>query len=225
MATPIFRWRHLTLLILLLVILIVAPEVSLLRNGTVILNVIGVIVLLSGLYAVSERKSQFVVALVLSGLSIFGSWLVVAYPSHWVVIAAHICATALLGFFAITILIYVMRTGAVTGDRIFAAICAYLIIGYAWAFAYAILDECQPGAFSTAIEIARNDYVGRVIQMRYFSFVTLATVGYGDIVPKTSAARTMTILEAIFGQFYLVALIGRLVGLHIVHGTHQTGRS
>ena len=54
--------------------------------------------------------------------------------------------------------------------------------------------------------------------MRYFSYIRLATVGYGDIVPRTTGARTMTILEAILGQFYLVALIGRLVGLHIVHG-------
>jgi voltage-gated potassium channel len=56
---------------------------------------------------------------------------------------------------------------------------------------------------------------------RYFSFVTLATVGYGDIVPHTPAARTLALLEAILGQFYLVALVGRLVGLHIVHGNGE----
>jgi len=67
--------------------------------------------------------------------------------------------------------------------------------------------------------VASGDDIGRVIQMRYFSFVTLATIGYGDIVPRSSGARTMAILEAIVGQSYLVALIGRLVGLHIVHGT------
>ena len=54
--------------------------------------------------------------------------------------------------------------------------------------------------------------------MRYFSYIALATVGYGDIVPRTTGARTMVILEAILRQFYLVALIGRLVGLPIVHG-------
>ena len=54
--------------------------------------------------------------------------------------------------------------------------------------------------------------------MRYFSYIALATVGYGDIVPRTTGARTMVILEAILRQFYLVALIGRLVVLPIVHG-------
>jgi hypothetical protein len=111
--------------------------------------------------------------------------------------------------------------GGLPADKIFAAICAYLLIGYAWAFGYSILDEFHPSAFAAPTEVARNDYVGRVMQMRYFSFTTLATVGYGDIVPRTPGARTMAILEAILGQFYLVALIGRLVGLHIVHGSNS----
>jgi voltage-gated potassium channel len=57
--------------------------------------------------------------------------------------------------------------------------------------------------------------------MRHFSFVTLATVGYGDIVPHSATARTVALLEAMLGQFYLVALIGRLVGLHIVHSNSE----
>jgi hypothetical protein len=58
--------------------------------------------------------------------------------------------------------------------------------------------------------------------MRYFSFATLASVGYGDVVPHTQMARTMALLEAMLGQFYLVALIGRLVGLHIVHSDSRS---
>jgi hypothetical protein len=68
---------------------------------------------------------------------------------------------------------------------------------------------------------APGDLVSRVMQMRYFSFTTLMTIGYGDIVPHTQMARTIALLEALLGQFYLVVLIGRLVGLHIVHGTDR----
>lgn len=221
MATAESPRRHLTLLIALLTIIILAPVLSTTRYDIVITNVIGAAMLLSGVYAVSERKHVFVIATILSILSIVTTWLLLAYPGHAMVIFAHATMITVLGFFAVVILSYVARSGRVTADKIYAAVCAYLLIGYAWAFAYAMLDELNPGAFATPTEVARNDYVGRVVQMRYFSYITLTTVGYGDIVPRTPGARTMAILEAILGQFYLVALIGRLVGLHIVHNTDR----
>jgi voltage-gated potassium channel Kch len=55
------------------------------------------------------------------------------------------------------------------------------------------------------------------MQLRYFSFITLTTTGYGDIVPRSPLARTFAMLEAVMGQFYLAVLVARLVGLHIVH--------
>jgi Ion channel len=223
MATPIFRWRHLALLVSLLVLIISAPELAT-AHGILIVNVIGAAVLLAASYAISDRKHLFAIAIILSLVSVIATARLGAHPSHARIIIAHTCAVILLSFFFVTILRYVLRSGQVTADKIFAAICAYLLIGYAWAFGYALLDELWPGAFTASTVVARDDYIGRVIQMRYFSFTTLTTVGYGDIVPHSPGARTMAILEAIFGQFYLVALIGRLVGLHIVHGTSSKMR-
>ena len=99
-----------------------------------------------------------------------------------------------------------------------------MLVGYGWTFAYALLDETLPGSFATVTQIGPNDYIGRVMQLRYFSFMTLTTVGYGDVVPRSSAARTMAVLEAVMGQFYLAVLIARLVGLHIVHGLDSHSR-
>jgi hypothetical protein len=213
------RWpRHLLLLISLLAIFILSPFVVTYRHGPTILNIVGAAVLLTATYAVSERKHFLIVAVLLSAFSIIMTfWLFVA-PSDSVVIISHASLVVLITFFAVTILGYVLRSGRVTSDRIYGAICVYLLFGYAWAFAYALMDEVQPGSFAAPTATAPGDFVGRVMQMRYFSFVTLATVGYGDIVPRTPTARTMALLEAMLGQFYLVALIGRLVGLHIVHG-------
>jgi voltage-gated potassium channel Kch len=64
----------------------------------------------------------------------------------------------------------------------------------------------------------------RVLQMRYFSFTTLTTVGYGDIIPHSAAARTLASLEAVTGQIYLTVLVARLVGLHIVHARRSSSR-
>ena len=109
-------------------------------------------------------------------------------------------------------------------DKIFAAICVYMLVGYAWTFAYALVDELRPGSFVTSSIDMPTDYVTRVLQMRYFSFMTLTTVGYGDIVPHSDAARTLAALEAVTGQIFLTVLIARLVGLHIVHARGSDSR-
>lgn len=209
--------RHLWLLISLVVIFILSPFVSPYYYGPTILSVIGASVLLAATYAVSRRRSFLIFGLLMSIFSIAVTfWLAVA-PNHWLVIISHSSLMLLIAFFAIAILSYVLGRGKVSWDKIYGAICAYLLLGYAWTFAYSLIEEAQTGSFSFSASSVPHDLVGRVMQLRYFSFVTLATVGYGDIVPVSAGARTAALLEAMLGQFYLVALVGRLVGLHIVH--------
>jgi hypothetical protein len=210
--------RHLVLLISLLVIFIVSPFVVPYYYGPTFLNIIAAGVLLSATYAVSERRSFLIFGLSLSIFSIITTFWLAASPTFWLVIISHGSLVILISFFAVVILGHVLRSGKVTSDKIYGAICVYFLFGYAWAFAYSLIEEVQPESFTSLTSVEPHDLVSRVMQMRYFSFVTLASVGYGDIVPHTQTARTMAVLEAILGQFYLVALIGRLVGLHVVHG-------
>jgi Ion channel len=217
--------RHLWLLISLLFIFIISPFVVPYYYGPAILNIIAAIVLMSATYAVSRRLSFLIFALSLSIFSIGTTFWLAAAPGHWLVIVSHGSLVVLIIFFAVAILSYVLGSGKVTWDKIYGAICAYLLLGYAWTFAYSLVEEMQPGSFTSAVSNMPTDLVGRVMQLRYFSFVTLATVGYGDIVPHTPAARTLALLEAMLGQFYLVALVGRLVGLHIVHGNPSREKS
>jgi hypothetical protein len=102
MATPIFHWRHLTLLVLLLVIMIATPLLAPLRNGLLIINLIGAAVLVTGSYAISDRRHFLTLAIILSLASLIGNWFLVMYPGHWVIITAHSSVIALLVFFAIT---------------------------------------------------------------------------------------------------------------------------
>jgi voltage-gated potassium channel len=215
---------HLYLLISLLVIFVISPFVAPYYYGPTILNVIAAIVLLSATYAVSRRRSFLIFALSMSIFSIAMTfWLAVA-PSFWLVIVCHSSLVIVIVFFATAILSYVLGSGKVTWDKIYGAVCAYLLLGYAWTFAYSVIEAAQPGSFVSIGSNMPTDLVGRVMQLRYFSFVTLASVGYGDVVPRSPAARTLALLEAILGQFYLVALVGRLVGLHIVHGNPDERR-
>jgi len=209
--------RHLLLLISILVLFMVSPFVVTLHHGLLILNIVGATIMVAGSYALSDRKQLFRTAIFLSAISIVATCLLLAFPQHWAVLVSHSSIILLAAFFCVSILAYVLHSGRVTSDRIFAAICVYLLIGFAWSYVYALLDEMQPGSFAALTETGRNDYVARVMQLRYFSFMTLTTVGYGDVLPRSSAARTMAALEAIMGQIYLAVLVARLVGLHIVH--------
>jgi hypothetical protein len=210
--------RHLQLLIFLLLIFTGSPFIVPYYYGPLILNVIAAAVLLSATYAVSRRRSFLIFALSVSIVSIVLTFWLATAPSFWLVVVAHSTLVVLITFFAVAILSYVLGRGKVTWDKIYGAICAYLLCGSAWMFAYSVIEEVQPGSFSWLNSPLPHDLVDRVMHLRYFSFVTLATIGYGDIVPRLPAARTLALLEAILGQFYLVALVGRLVGLHIVHG-------
>lgn len=212
--------RHLALLCLLLLLFILSPFIAPLRYGVLVLNIIGAAVLLSGTYAVSQRKRIFVFTVALAIAAVVINCFVVVSSARWLFLLSNICILLLLALFSISILEDVLRAGRITADKIYGALCVYLLIGYAWAFGYAILEQVQPGAFVIPQEPdVVADYVGRVMRMRYFSFVTLTTVGFGDIIPRSSAARTFATLEAVMGQIYLAVLVARLVGLHIVHGT------
>jgi len=223
MATREYRWRHLALLISILMLFSVTPLVVTFKRGILVLDIIAVAMFVAGSYALSERKHLFLIAIVLSAISIGSTTLVIAVGQHWAVALSHACIIVLVTFFSITILGYVLRSGSVTIDRIFAAICVYMLIGFAWTFSYALLEVMVPGSFGGLADISRNDYVAHVQQLRYFSFMTLTTVGYGDVVPRSPIARTMAALEAIMGQIYLTVLVARLVGLHIVYtiGAHS----
>lgn len=219
---PREEWRHLALLSSILFLFGITHVVAVYRHGVLIVNAIAAVVLVAGAYALSERKRLFAAAVALSAISISATLLLLITQQRWAAILSHSCIIVLIGYFSVTILDYVLRGGRITMDKIFAAICVYLLIGYAWTFAYVLVDELQPESFVIQTTALPNDYAN-ILEMRYFSFMTLTTVGYGDIVPHSSAARTLAALEAVTGQIYLTVLVARLVGLHIVHAGRSSG--
>jgi len=104
----------------------------------------------------------------------------------------------------------VLFAGTVDGNRLVGAVCVYLLLGIIWAILYRWLWVFVPGAFSGIPAVDQNvwDFV-------YYSFVTLTTLGYGDVLPQTDVARTLAYLEAVTGVFYVAILVATLVGAHL----------
>ena len=107
------------------------------------------------------------------------------------------------------------RAKSITKVSIQAAIAIYLLFGFGWANAYQIAIQVNPHAFQSTVELSSTS----VEEWFYYSFVTLTTLGYGDITPLSRVARSLAIGEALTGQLYLAVLIARLIGLEML--SHQ----
>ncbi len=123
------------------------------------------------------------------------------------------CVT--IGLFAIVTLFRVFAPGPVTTHRLVGAVAAYLLVGLTWALAYEWLELVRPGSLSAGPNPAEGAYP----PMLYFSFATLTTVGYGDLVPVLPQARALSNIESLIGVLYPAVLIGRLLSMH---GTDRT---
>ncbi len=104
---------------------------------------------------------------------------------------------------------YALRARIVDAEHIFAALDAYLLAGLIFAVCYWLLDQTWPASFGVA-----RQAISTLAHAIYFSFVTIATVGYGDVVPASDSAQGLTILEAVGGQMYLTVLVAWLVSLY-----------
>ena len=129
----------------------------------------------------------------------------------------YLSLVALIGFLFIAIA-HTFRQVAFGTDlsfnRVVGAICVYLLLGVIWALSYSVLELAVPGSFA-----GFEAHVGRGwdSEWLYFSFVTMTTLGYGDLLPISATARAMAYMQAVFGQFYIAILVAGLVGAYIAH--------
>jgi hypothetical protein len=109
---------------------------------------------------------------------------------------------------------FAMRGAAVSAEHLYGALSAYLLAGVFFGVLYWAIERAWPGSFVVAGEMLAPGQFSPTSGI-YFSFVTLATLGYGDVVPKGEAARGLAILEAVAGQLYLAVMVARLVSLYV----------
>lgn len=116
-----------------------------------------------------------------------------------------------LGLFTAVMLARVFAPGPVTSYRLVGAVAAYLLVGLTWAYAYDLLEVVRPGSFQASRSVTEGSYP----PLLYYSFVTLTTVGYGDITAVSSAARALSNLESLIGVLFPAVLIGRLLSKQV----------
>jgi len=161
------------------------------------------------------RKAHFIIFIAIVSI---GFALDIMLTLGWVsgtlipTLLVQIIYSLFFGSAALMILKRLLQTSRVTMDIVKGGICVYLLLGYAWALFYGIVYTLEPNAFSSAL-ITEDSR----LNILYFSFVTLSTLGFGDIVPVNEIASVLTILEALVGQLYPAVFMALLVSSYLAH--------
>jgi voltage-gated potassium channel len=215
------RFSTVQLLIVLGLFFICAPLVEEIEGGRLILSILFSLVLLAAVLAVAQRKRVLVIALLLVIPAIAGRWINHLRPDLVSPVVFLICGLVLIAFVVAQLLDFMLRAPSVTLEVLCASISAYLMLGLTWTMAYWLVDQLTPGgAFSFNTNTGTRSM--NAFNGFYFSFITLSTVGYGDITPVSRIARWLAAMEAMTGLLYVAVLIARLVALYSTPKSHDS---
>lgn len=198
------RQRCSLLLGALVLLLIVYPYLEG-DAGSFVLELITSVVLLAGLYAISRKKWEFVAGGLLIVPALVGNWSGARADESLLELVLVTSEIAFFGFMTAMIFGYVMSKRLLVGDRVQGALSAYLLLGVTFSSIYELLEILAPGSLHFPSGAPQwSDYL-------YYSFVTMTTLGYGDIAPATVKAQSLAILEAAAGVMYMAVLVAWLV--------------
>ncbi len=213
------------LLVVILLVFILAP---LIRSGvaSVIVSIFLSLLFLSAIRSILEMRLHRVGVAVLVLTGIILTWMVHVFPANrslytW----SDLISVILLILLTIVVMRHVYQKGPVTMDRIREALGAYILVGFTWAIIYHLIELKSPGSFHFIETAVSGDYLELQSAFTYYSFITMTTVGYGDITPIHPIGRVFVVIETLIGQLYPATLLARLVSLHIIQLNEEGSRA
>jgi voltage-gated potassium channel Kch len=199
------------LLASLLCLIFLIPALGLVdRPGRLAIDVLFTLVMLAGVMSISKQRGAMIAVGTIAILGLSIRWIGRLWPSEATSLATSLSTVVSVATLSVVVLIQVFRAGPVNRHRVFGAMAVYLLLGIAWAETYDAISLVRPDAFNAATRDAADPQ-----RWIYYSFVTLTTVGYGDITPVAPLARSLAILEALTGQLFPAILLARLVALEV----------
>jgi voltage-gated potassium channel len=214
LGSTYLRRRYTILFYMLLLTLLTAPIFSALKlSGTLLeaLLAFSLIAAIMPVHAVRSRRALLAVMMIVWLARPVTEWL-----EHRVLSAMTLGIWTLIGLLAAAgALRFAMGATQVDSEHLYAALSAYLLAGIYFGLLYWVLEQMNAGTFALTGELTQSSAI-------YFSFVTLATLGYGDIAPRAEVARALAIVEGIGGQLFLAVLVARLVSLYSKPGNQSS---
>jgi hypothetical protein len=210
------RFRHIsvgTFLAMLLLFVITTPFLQGLSYGDLITSGLLTLIMASGVVMVGASRTTLALATVLAVATIVAKWVNHYRPELLPASVYLFGGVVFLAFVGAHLLRFTLRAKRVSSDVLWAGIAIYLVLGILWTLAYLLVAQLVPDAFDFPGKAASGRSIGSFDAL-YFSFVTLSTMGYGDVLPVARVARMLAMMEAMTGVFFISVLIARLVALY-----------
>lgn len=208
------------LLVSILLVFVVYPFVEHLAFAPLLLQLLFTAILVAAALSVSSSRAHFLIAVALLIPSLLLRW-----AGFWwsdpLLLPSQMLSLLFTGYVSWMILVDSLRAGRMTAARICGVLAVYMLLGIMWGVMYTLVEHAIPGSFQ--LPVASSGIVQQSDELFYFSFMTLTTVGYGDVVPLSTAARGFAIVQALCGQLYLAVIVARLIGLHLSSAVLQSG--
>jgi hypothetical protein len=175
----------------------------------IVLNIFWMLFITAGIFALSKNQKQAIKLSIVPFLFIVFSWISAFKPSLFTVIIDLILSTSTFLLLIILVLLKVFEPGPITPHRVIGSIVVYMLIANLFAIVYLFFYEQIKGSFQITLPPFESNSIDA--NFMYFSYVTITTTGFGEIVPLHPMVRSMVQVEALIGVLYPVILIGRLV--------------
>jgi voltage-gated potassium channel len=209
----LFRFSVARFLAALVLLFVTAPFIQELPGGAWLDATLATVVMCMGVLAVGARRRTLVAAIILVLPAVVGNWIHHLWPEYYPREAVFGARLVFLAFVVARLLVFILRAPRVNSEVLCAGVSIYLLMGMLWALAYVMVAQHDPAAFAFSVPPGSPHVMARFTAF-YYSFMTLTTVGYGDITPVSDVARMLAIMESMSGTLFVGVLIARLVSLY-----------
>jgi len=209
--------RFIYIILSIMLVILVSPYIRPTgKTGHIFTTLLAAMIPLTGFYALTKDRNRAIIILFLAAPFVILDGMSMFFPNRYFMITAISFGTILYFYIVVLLVNNLLSYRVVTADMIFCAISTYFLIGIMWSGIYMILEGVYPGSFTGLSET--SDLV-------YFSFVTLTTVGFGEITPQSIISKRLVIFEAAAGCIYLAVIIAMIVGRYMSMQEKQDSES
>ena len=198
------------MLILLFVMqFVIVPVFGSYSSFMVIINIFWMLFIIAGIIALSKSSKKTVFLIIIPFLFVIVNWIVIIEKSPFLLLADVILTIATFGLLIGLVLVKVFEPGPITAYRVIGSIVVYMLLAHLWSVIYLFIYQNVPDSFQITLPAFESNTLEA--NFMYFSYITITTTGFGEIVPLHPFARALVQVEALVGVLYPVILIGRLV--------------